>query len=167
MALAAIGMFKLSSCKTIPQKARAVKDFDVDRYLGKWFEIARMDYVFERNLNQVTAEYSLKKNGNIKVLNKGFNYKKKKWKSVEGKAKFRDDPKTATLKVSFFGPFYSGYNVISIDDDYKYALVAGKNLDYLWILSRTPSLPEDVKNDFLQKAKNVGYDTSKLIWVEQ
>ena len=166
IAVAAIIILELSSCKTIPQKATAVKDFDVNRYLGKWYEIARMDYVFEKNLNQVTAEYSLKDDGNIKVLNKGFNFKSKKWKSSEGKAKFRDDQKTGALKVSFFGPFYSGYNIIAIDDDYKYALVAGKNLDYLWILSRTTTLPDAIRKDYLRRADNIGYDTSKLIWVE-
>ncbi len=117
-------------------------------------------------MNNVTAEYSQNDDGSIRVENGGFNYVKHQWKSATGKAKFRGDEQTAALKVSFFGPFYSGYNVVDIDDDYQYALVAGKNLDYLWILSRKPSIPDDIRQRFLEKAREIGYDTSRLIWVE-
>ncbi|MBN2544345.1 MAG: lipocalin family protein [Spirochaetes bacterium] len=154
------------SCANIPKGAKAVKPFDKARYLGKWYEIARMDFRFERNLNNVTANYSLNNNGSIKVVNRGFNYVTKQWKQAEGRAKFVKDPNEAMLKVSFFVPFYSGYNVLAIDDQYKYALVAGKNLDYLWLLSRETTMPEDVKEDYLKKARKIGYDTSVLIWTE-
>lgn len=156
----------LFSCKSIPEKAEPVTDFKVERYSGKWFEIARIDFKFEKDLNNTTANYSLNSDGTVKVLNKGFNYVKKEWTEREGKAKFRDSQNIGALKVSFFGPFYSGYNVIALDKDYKYALVAGKNLDYLWILARENKIPETVKSDFLAKAKAVGYDTNRLIWVE-
>lgn len=156
----------LNSCSAIPKKAVAVTDFDVQRYLGTWYEIARFDYRFERNINNAIAQYRLDKNGNVSVRNSGYNTKKKKWTSAEGLAKFRDDKNTAALKVSFFKPFYSGYNVIALDEDYEYALVAGKNLDYLWILSRTKSIPENIKSDYLKIAEKAGYDTSKLIWVK-
>lgn len=161
------GVLLLNSCASIPQGAQAVQSFDSDRYLGKWYEIARMDLRFERNLINVTATYSENDNGTIKVVNRGYEPDKKIWKEAIGKAKFRKDAKTAALKVSFFGPFYSGYNVIAIDSDYKYALVAGSKLDYMWILSREKEIPEDIKQDYLAKAEKVGYDTSKLIWVEQ
>lgn len=154
------------SCSTIPKGAQAVRNFDQSKYLGKWYEIARLDFKFERNLNNTTAEYSLKKNGNIKVDNKGFNYKKNKWEQAIGKAKFRGSDSVAQLKVSFFGPFYAGYNVLAIDKDYQYALVAGRNLDYMWILSRSTGIPENIKSQYLEIAKNIGYDTSKLIWVK-
>lgn len=155
-----------SACAAIPKNIKPVNNFDVDSYAGKWYEIARLDYKFEKDLNNVTASYKLNNNGSIQVLNSGFNYKKGKWQSAKGKAKFRSDNTIAALKVSFFGPFYAGYNVVALDDDYQYALVAGGNLKYLWILSRTTSIPANVKEDFLSKANSAGFDTSKLIWVE-
>ena len=163
VSLAAIVM--LNSCKTIPKGAKAVHPFNADKYLGKWYEIARLNYLFEKNLNSVTAEYSLRKDGNLKVLNKGYNFKKDKWQQSVGKAKFASDKDIAKLKVSFFGPFYAGYNVIALDEDYKYALIAGKNLKYLWILSRETNMPEVVKEAYLKKAKDLGYEISELIWV--
>ncbi|HLV42353.1 MAG TPA: lipocalin family protein [Brumimicrobium sp.] len=159
----ALGLF---GCTSIPKNAEAVKGFDADKYLGKWYEIARFDFRFEKNLNNTTAEYSLNENGTIKVVNKGFNYVKKEWSSAEGKAKFVKNPETAELKVSFFGPFYSGYNIIALDDNYQYALVAGASLKYLWILSRTPTIPEDIKESYIQKARAIGYKTENMIWVE-
>lgn len=154
-----------NSCASIPKKAKPLENFDVNRYLGVWYEIARFDFRFERNLNNTSAQYSLNKNGNVIVLNSGYNYLKKKWKKAEGLAKFRGQEDIAALKVSFFGPFYSGYNVVALDKNYQYALVAGKNLDYLWILSREKNIPDDVKADYLQVATEMGYDTSRLIWV--
>lgn len=156
----------LNSCSSIPKKAEAVKNFDVDRYLGTWYEIARFDFRFERDLDNVSAQYSLNEDGNVRVLNSGYNYKTGEWKKADGLAKFREDKNTAKLKVSFFGPFYAGYNVIALDENYRYALVAGKNLDYLWILSRTKDIPDDVKTNYLKIAERIGYDTSKLIWVK-
>jgi apolipoprotein D and lipocalin family protein len=153
------------SCATIPKNAEAVKPFDKEKYLGKWYEIARFDFKFERNLDNTTAEYSINDNGTIKVDNKGFNTVKKEWSQAIGKAKFVGDENTAMLKVSFFGPFYGGYNVISIDENYKYALVAGSNLKYLWILSRETSIPEDIKTKYLSIAEKIGYDTSQLLWI--
>jgi|SRR5690606_13724288 len=166
MAAASIGLMGLFSCSQIPDNAKAVQPFDKGKYLGKWFEIARLDFKFEKDLNNTTAFYSLNENGSIKVLNKGYDTVNGKWKQAMGKAKFVGEEDVAMLKVSFFGPFYSGYNVIAIDDDYQYALVAGKNLDYLWILSRQTTIPEEIKNDFLKTAKEIGYNTSELIWVE-
>ncbi len=159
-------MFGLISCATIPNGAVAVKPFDKEKYLGKWYEIARLDFKYERNLNNTTAEYSLNENGTIKVDNKGYNTVRNRWEQAVGKAKFVAEENTAMLKVSFFGPFYSGYNVIAIDKDYKYALVAGKSLKYLWILSRETHIPDHIKNDFLKVAEDIGYNTSNLLWVK-
>lgn len=156
----------LSSCRSIPKGAIAVKPFDSKKYIGKWYEIARLDFRFERDLNNTTANYSLNDNGTIKVVNRGYNYKTNEWKEAVGKAKFVSSPDEGRLKVSFFGPFYSGYNVISIDAEYKYALIAGKNLKYLWLLSREKTMPENVKQDYLEKAQNLGYNISALVWVE-
>ncbi len=159
-------MMGLFSCATIPKGAVAVKPFDKERYLGQWYEIARLDFKYERNLNNTTATYTLNDDGTIKVDNQGYNTKKKEWTQAIGKAKFIGEDTIAKLKVSFFGPFYSGYNVIALDKEYKYALVAGKSLKYLWILSRKTELPEDVKNNYLKIAEGIGYNTSDLLWVE-
>ncbi|ASU36551.1 lipocalin family protein [Mucilaginibacter xinganensis] len=156
-----------TSCVSIPKGAKAVRPFNKDKYLGKWYEIARLDFKFEKNLDNVTATYSLRDDGLIKVDNRGYDYVKNKWKQSVGKANLAGDLKEGRLKVSFFGPFYAGYNVIAIDKRYQYALVAGNNLDYLWILSREKTIPEEVKKDYLEKATGLGYDTSKLVWGNQ
>ena len=140
----------LGSCAQLPKGATAVTQFDADRYLGKWYEIARLDFKYEKDLDNTTAEYSLNENGTIKVNNQGYNTKKGKWNQAIGKAKFVGDENIAMLKVSFFGPFYSGYNVIAIDDAYKYVLIAGESLKYLWILSRETTIPAEVKNKYLK-----------------
>jgi apolipoprotein D and lipocalin family protein len=161
IAAVAIGF---SSCVSIPKGAKAVSPFDKEKYLGKWYEIARMDFKFEKNLDNVTATYTLRDNGLINVDNKGYNYQTKEWKQSIGKAKSTGDENTGRLKVSFFGPFYAGYNVIAIDENYQYALVAGNNLDYLWILSRQKTIPNEVRINYLKKASALGYDVSKLVW---
>jgi apolipoprotein D and lipocalin family protein len=166
-ALTGVALVALRSCASIPVGAVAIKPFDKDKYLGRWYEVARMDFRFERNLSEVTANYSLKENGTIKVENRGFNYLTKEWKEAIGKAKFAGSPDEARLKVSFFGPFYGGYNVIALDDQYKYALVAGQNLKYLWILSREKSIPESIKQSYLEIARKLGYEVSALIWTIQ
>jgi apolipoprotein D and lipocalin family protein len=147
-------------------RASAVTPFDKEKYLGRWYEIARLDYRFEKDLNSVTATYSLRDDGMIKVDNRGYDTKKGKWKQSVGKAKFAGSSNVANLKVSFFGPFYSEYNVIAVDKDYRYALVAGESLDYLWILSRFRSIPDNVKKEYLEKARELGYKTEKLVWVD-
>jgi apolipoprotein D and lipocalin family protein len=164
--LAVIAVTLLMSCSSIPKGAVAIKPFDKGKYLGNWYEIARMDFRFEHNLNNTTANYSLNNDGSIKVVNRGFNYATGKWSEATGKAKPAGGPDEAKLKVSFFGPFYGAYNVIALDEQYKYALIAGKNLKYLWILSRETSVPDDIRQRYLETARNLGFDTSALIWVE-
>lgn len=164
-AVAALQLF--TACKTIPRQATAVKPFSQEKYLGKWYEIARLDYKYERHLDHVTAEYGLRPDGLIRVTNRGYNTRKQQWEESVGKAKAVSDPKEGKLKVSFFGPFYAGYNVIAIDPDYKYALVAGKNTKYLWLLSREKTMPESVKADYLKQAQLIGYKTGELVWVKQ
>jgi apolipoprotein D and lipocalin family protein len=159
-------MIGLYSCSTIPKGVIAVKPFDKEKYLGKWYEIARIDFKYERGLNNTTAEYSLNANGLIKVDNKGYNTQKGKWEEAIGKAKFVGKDNIGMLKVSFFGPFYAGYNVIAIDSVYRYALIAGSNFKYLWILSRETSIPDEIKNKYLKIAKDFGYNTSDLLWIK-
>jgi len=145
----------------------AVDNFNKEKYLGKWYEIARIDYSFEKNLNNVTAVYSLNNDGSIKVVNPGYNFKKDKEQKSVGKAKFVGADNVGKLKVSFFGPFYAGYNVIAIDNDYRYALVAGKNHKYLWLLSREKTMPDNIKNEYLSIAKKAGFNVDDLVWVKQ
>jgi len=161
-----LGILTFNSCSTIPEGVTAITPFDKEKYLGKWYELARFDFQFERNLNNTTAQYSVRDDGTIKVINRGNNYEKKQWKEATGVAKFVGGSDVAMLKVSFFRPFYSGYNVIALDSEYKYALVAGKNLSYLWILSRETTIPEDVKQNYLKIAENLGFKTSSFIWVK-
>lgn len=156
----------LKARSSIPKNAVAVKNFDAKRYLGTWYEIARFDYRFEKSINNTIAQYSLDKKGDLKVRNSGFDHKKDKWTSANGIAKFRQAKNIAALKVSFFEPIYAGYNVVALDEDYWYALVAGRNLKYLWILSRTKTIPEEIKKEYLRIATAIGYDTSELIWVK-
>ncbi|NMR34439.1 lipocalin [Chryseobacterium aquaticum] len=167
VSLGIIGLLLLNSCSVgIPDGATAVKNFDSDKYLGKWYEIARFDYKFERNMDNVTANYSLNSDGSIKVQNQGYNYVKKEWKESIGEARFVNDKSEARLKVSFFKPIWAGYNVIDIDDNYQNALVVGNSTKYIWILSRDKKMPESIKERFLAKAKKLGYDTNALIWVK-
>jgi len=165
-AVAVLPALVLFTRPTAPKGAKPVTPFDKDRYLGKWYEIARLDFYFERHLNNTTANYSLNEDGTIRVVNRGFNVLKNVWKESVGKAKFVEDPSIGKLKVSFFGPIYGGYNVIAVDEEYQYALVAGRNLDYVWILSREPQIPERIKKWFLQEASQLGYEVKDLIWVK-
>lgn len=156
----------LAGCVGKPDNVTPVDDFDSARYLGKWYEIARMDHSFERGLTQVTAEYSMRDDGGIRVLNRGYSAEKKEWKQAEGKAYFVETPQQGYLKVSFFGPFYGAYIVYELDrENYSYALVSGPNKDYMWLLSRTPSMDAATKKRLLDKAQALGFETSKLIHV--
>lgn len=143
-----------------------VKELDLHRYLGTWYEIARFDHKFEHGLQGVTATYSMRDDGKIKVLNQGYeNTLDGKLSVAEGKAKLTDEP--GKLKVSFFWIFYADYLVMELDENYQWALIGSSSNKYLWILSRTPKLEDNVKNLILHHATKRGYDTSKLIWVEQ
>lgn len=159
----------LVACRspTPPKGVTPITAFDASRYLGKWYEIARLENRFERGLERVTATYGQRQDGGISVLNRGFDPQKGQWKESDGKAYFTGEPTTAALKVSFFGPFYGGYNVIALDDDYQYALVSGPNRDYLWILSRTQQIPASVQQHYLAIARGLGFPVDKLLWVKQ
>lgn len=152
---------------TPPKDVKIVDNFQLPRYLGTWYEIARLDHSFERGLDHVTANYSLRDDGGVKVVNRGYNVKKQQWQESVGKAYFIGSPQQASLKVSFFGPFYGGYNVIDLDDEYQHALIAGPNRDYLWILSRTPTIDTQTQQRLAAVAQHYGFPVDKLIWVEQ
>ena len=156
----------LSACTGMPESVSPVQNFDVNRYLGKWYEIARLDHSFERGLEQISAEYSLRDDGGIKVINRGFSLKENQWREAEGKAYFVDKPSEGYLKVSFFGPFYGSYVIFALDQqNYEYAFVSGPNTSYLWLLSRTPTVEPELLAEFIDKASKLGFDTDKLIYV--
>lgn len=158
----------LGGCVGMPEGVRPVDDFDLDRYLGKWYEIARLDHSFERGLQQVTAEYSMREDGGVRVLNGGFSTKDGEWKEAEGKAYFVEDKNTGYLKVSFFGPFYGSYVIFGLDrTDYSYAFISGPNTSYLWLLSRQPTVDDEVMAQFRDRASDLGFDLNELILVEQ
>lgn len=158
----------LSGCVGIPEGVKPVSNFELNKYLGKWYEVARLDHSFERGLNQVSAEYNLRKDGGVSVRNRGFSSDNNEWNEASGKAYFVNKPNEGYLKVSFFGPFYGSYIIFWLDKvSYHYAFVSGPNKDYLWLLSRTPTVEPEVMEKFISLSKALGFDTSKLIFVRQ
>ena len=139
--------------KDIPKGATAVQPFDASRYMGRWNEIARLPTRIEKNINQLTEEYSFNDDGTMKVVTEGYDFRKNKWREIEGTIKFARNEDVGMLKVSYLGPFYVSYNVLDIDADYQYALVSGSGLDYLWLLSKENTIPDDIKEQFITKAK--------------
>ena len=150
----------------MPEGVDVVTGFEVDRYLGTWYEIARLDHRFERGLSDVTATYSRRDDGGLHVVNRGYSVESCEWDEAIGKAYFVGDADVGSLKVSFFGPFYGGYNIIDLDrESYQYALVSGPDTSYLWILARQPVLDASIINQLLAKASGHGFDTSRMIFV--
>jgi apolipoprotein D and lipocalin family protein len=144
-----------------------VNQFEIHRYLGQWYEMARLNHRFERGMQKVTANYTLKDNGDIAVVNRGFLTDKQTWKEATGNARFVDKKDQGHLKVSFFGPFYGSYIVFELDkEDYQYAFVTSTSRDYLWFLSRTPSVSDELMQHFMSTATRLGFDTDQLIVVE-
>jgi apolipoprotein D and lipocalin family protein len=165
--VALVAVLMLPSCTKVPTGLHPVDGFEADRYLGKWYEIARLDHSFERNLSNVTAEYSWREGGGINVVNRGFDQRKGKWREAKGVARFIGDKNLGSLKVSFFGPFWGGYHVIALDkQDYRYSMVAGPNRSYLWILSRDKTLDETVVSALVSEAERLGFEGKELIYVE-
>jgi apolipoprotein D and lipocalin family protein len=167
MAWLALVAMLCAGCGQIPDGVQAVDGFDAERYLGTWYEVARLDHSFERGLSRVTATYAARDDGGIDVLNRGYDEEDGEWREARGRARFVGPRDVASLEVSFFGPFYGGYNVIDLDPGYTIALVAGPNRDYLWILSRDPTpAPAEVER-LVARARSLGFDTSGLIYVSQ
>jgi apolipoprotein D and lipocalin family protein len=156
----------VGGCARIPKDVRPVERFDLDRYLGTWYEIARLDHRFERGLTNITATYTMRDDGGVQVVNRGFRPDTGEWEEAVGRAYFVGNPEVASLKVSFFGPFYGGYNVIELDHDgYQYALICGPTRSYLWILARQPTLEESTMRALVEKARDLGFEVDKLIYV--
>jgi apolipoprotein D and lipocalin family protein len=161
-----IVIFILTGCTGLPDDVQPVKEFDLNRYQGKWYEIARLDHSFERGMSNVTATYSLRKDGGVKVVNKGYLSENNKWKEAEGKAYLARNENEGYLKVSFFGPFYGTYAVFELDkEQYQYAFVSSYNKSYLWLLSRSPSVSRKLIDRFISRSKELGFNTDNLIFV--
>jgi apolipoprotein D and lipocalin family protein len=156
----------LAGCAQIPDGVEAVGGFDAERYLGQWYEIARLDHKFERGLENISATYTARDDGGIDVLNRGFDVARGEWREARGRAKFAGSRDTAMLKVSFFGPFYGGYNVVDLDPEYQLALVAGPTRKYLWILARRPDPPRAAVERLVARAEQLGFDSGALIYVQ-
>ena len=166
--LIALGGFLLGGCSMAPDNVKPVSGFELDRYLGTWYEVARLDHRFERGMSHVTATYSLREDGGVAVTNRGFDTGKQEWETATGKAYFVGEPDIGQLKVSFFGPFYGGYNIVELDkEDYQYSLVVGPSTDYLWVLSRTPEIDPEILTRLVATADNLGFPVDELIYVDQ
>ena len=165
--LSLIMLLFLVGCVGIPDGVTPVNNFSLERYLGQWYEIARLDHTFERGLSQVSAQYSMRQDGGVRVLNRGYSTADEAWEEAEGKAYFVQEPDLGYLKVSFFGPFYGSYIIFELDHEgYQYSLVSVPDKSYLWLLSRTPSISTELQASLLKKARDLGFDTSQLIFVE-
>ena len=166
---AAVALVALAlGCTGLPDGVEPVRDFELERYLGTWHEIARLDHRFERGLEDVSASYSLRDDGGVRVRNRGFDPEKGEWREAIGRAYLQGDPDVASLKVSFFGPFYGGYHVIALDrEGYGDAVVSGPNRETLWILSRDRKLTAERRETLLSVVREAGFDVEALIWVPQ
>jgi apolipoprotein D and lipocalin family protein len=156
----------LSGCLAVPDGIEPVDNFELNRYLGKWYEIARLDHSFERGLEAVSAEYSLRDDGGIRVINSGRNTDTQANQEAEGRAYFVEQPDLGYLKVSFFGPFFGSYVIFELGENYQYAFIAGNTTNYLWLLARTPEVPQELVNQFISRATQLGFETSQLIFVD-
>ncbi len=165
--LAWVAFVVIAGCGQAPDGVQPVTGFDATRYLGTWYEVARLDHSFERGLSRVTATYSARDDGGIDVLNRGYDAEKGEWREARGRARFVGQRDVGALEVSFFGPFYGGYNVIDLDEAYSIALVAGPTRSYLWILSRQPDPGQEEIQRLVARARDLGFDTDALIYVDQ
>ena len=157
----------VGACTSVPEGIEPVEPFALDRYLGTWYEIARLDHRFERGLARVSATYSLDEDGTVRVVNRGHDVEEGEWRESVGRARFVDGADEGHLEVSFFGPFYGSYVVFGLDDGYTRSFVTGPDRDYLWFLSRDPEVPEAEYEGFVDRARALGFDVEELIRVRQ
>ena len=158
----------ITACTGKPDNIKPVENFKADKYMGQWYEIARIDHRFERGLSQVTANYSLRDDGGVKVVNRGYSVADKAWKESVSKAYFVNAKDQGHLKVSFFGPFYGSYIVFDLEpENYNYALISGPDTSYFWLLSRTPTMDAALQASLIDKAVALGFARDKIIMVDQ
>jgi len=164
--LAALLVF-LGGCTGRPDGVEPVTPFEIGRYQGSWYEIMRLDHSFERGLSHVTANYALRDDGSVDVVNRGLLREECRWKEAEGRARFQGSPEVASLSVTFFWPFAGSYHVFDLDrEGYDWALVSGPSRDYLWILARQPDLAPEIRDRLVEKARGLGFPVDELILVD-
>lgn len=151
----------------IPNNVSPVTGFELNRYLGKWFEVARVDNRFEKGLIKTTAEYTLNGDGTMNVLNSGIDEISVRHKRASGTAVFVRNKYEGALKVSFFGPFYGDYNIVDLDEDYRWAIIVGSSPKYFWVLSRTAEVPEELRERAIKAASEVGVPPENVKWIQQ
>jgi apolipoprotein D and lipocalin family protein len=156
----------LAGCTGVPDGIEPVRGFDAQRYLGTWYEVARLDHRFERGLDDVSASYAANPDGSIAVVNRGLERGQCRWKEARGRAVFLGPRDVGSLAVTFFWPFAGGYHVFALDErDYGWARVSGPSRDYLWILARRSDLPDPVRADLVERARALGFPVEQLIQV--
>jgi apolipoprotein D and lipocalin family protein len=156
----------ITGCAGVPQGVETVRDFQPQRYTGTWYEIARLENRFEKGLEKITAEYTPRDDGGLDVTNRGYEPASSRWKESTGRAYFVGAPSEGRLKVTFFWPFYGAYNIILLDDQYQWSLVCGPDRSYLWVLARTPTLPQPTLARIIDYATKLGFATDQLIYVD-
>ncbi len=162
-----LALYRAAQQTGVPRGVQPITRFDLQRYLGRWYEVARIDHGFERGLSNASADYALRPGGRVQVINRGYHPPTGRWREARGVAAPVGDADTAHLKVSFFWPLHSSYIVFGLDEDYQHALVSGPSHDYLWLLSRTPQLRPSARARLLEQARSAGFDTGRLLWVDQ
>lgn len=160
----AITLSLLGCASSSHKSIEPISDFVLSDYLGKWYEIARIDHGFQKNIVNGTAQYRLREDGLVEVINQGFNENNKEWEKAIGVAKLKGESNIAHLRVSFFWPIYGDYKVFYLESDYSVALVTGSTSEYYWLLSRTPTLPREDIVRYMHIAKDAGIDVSKVIF---
>ena len=160
------GLHLVTACTGLPEGIKPVTDFDADAYMGRWYEIARLDHSFERGQSNVTADYALQDDGTLSVLNRGYDEAEGEWREASAVARFAGPANVGHLEVSFFQPLYASYVIFELADDGSHAYITGHNRDYLWLLARTPQVTDEVRQAFVQRVSDLGFASDALIWVD-
>ncbi|MBK8664821.1 MAG: lipocalin family protein [Burkholderiales bacterium] len=167
LAASAYALYRISQRTGMPAGVRPVEPFDLDRYLGRWYEIARIDHAYEAGLTDTSADYRLRPDGRVQVINRGFNARKSRWRELRAIAEPAGDANVGRLLLSPLWPMRASYVVLALDDDYQHALVSGPTHDHLWLLARTPRIRASHRAALLESARTAGFDTERLLWVDQ
>ncbi|SDE86834.1 lipocalin family protein [Rhodospira trueperi] len=162
------GLLALAGCTGLPSGLTAVRDFDVTRFYGTWYSIMRLDHSFERGMTNVRATYQPRDDGTVAVLNRGWNPRTCRWSTISGTARFREGPDVASFGVTLGAPIEGGLHIIALDtEDYQWALASGPTRGYLWILSRTPTMPDEQRHALMRRARDFGFPVENLVRVDQ
>lgn len=160
-------LYRFSQKIGVPPGVQPLVPFDLARYLGRWYEVARIDHAYERGLTDASADYSLRPDGRLQVVNRGFDPRAGRWRIARAVASPVGERDVAHLEVSFFWPVRASYIVFALEAEGQHALVSGPSHDYLWLLSRTPQIKATSRAALLDRAREAGFDVGRLLWVDQ